>query len=137
MTTGIVGGPPKNQVKSSRSASKGQVGAPGKVGAVLHVLDVAEVAAGSLDEYVRLLVTEVLPDTARRGLEVAGCWTSAREDGGADVIVLLAATNWEAWAAARSLASRDPAVGERARRLRAMAKSATRRFLVPVEAVTE
>jgi hypothetical protein len=104
---------------------------------VLHVLDVAEVAAGSLDEYLKLLVTEVLPDTASRGLEVAGCWTSAREDGGADVIVLLAATNWEAWAAARSLASRDPAVGERARQLRAMAQSATRRFLLPVEGVAQ
>jgi NIPSNAP protein len=100
---------------------------------MVHVLDVAEVAATSLDEYLELLTTEVLPDVCRRGLEVVGCWTGARKDGTTDVVVLLAAANWEVWAAARSAASRDPAVAERARRLRAMTQSATRRFLIPVE----
>jgi hypothetical protein len=100
---------------------------------VVHVLDVAEVAAESLDEYLELLSTEVLPDARRRGLEVVGCWTAERKGGATEVVVLLAAANWEVWAAARSAASRDPAVAERAGRLRAMTQSATRRFLLPVE----
>lgn len=100
---------------------------------MIHVLDLAEVRAESLEEFLRILVDEHLPAARSRGLGVAGVWRTPAEAGPPTVTVLWAVDDWAAWARARSLASRDPEVAGCARRLRALCVTASRRFLIPVE----
>lgn len=100
---------------------------------MIHVLDVAEVREESLQSFLRILVDEYLPGARQRGLRVEGVWRTPAEAGPPSVTVLWAVDGWDDWARARSLASRDPSVGDCARRLRSLCVEATRRFLVPVD----
>ena len=103
---------------------------------MIHVLDVARVREESLQSFLRILVDESLPGARQRGLRVEGVWRTPAEAGPPSVTVLYAVDGWEDWARARSLASRDPSVGDCARRLPGLCVESTRQFLVPADGTT-
>ena len=99
----------------------------------IHVLDIAQVREESLDSFLRILVDEYVPAARDRGLRVEGLWRTPIEAGAPSITVLWSVPTWEDWARARSLASRDPAIADCARRLRALTVESSRRFLVAID----